>query len=78
MMDLIRGDLKPPSASSQDVFSSERALVEAGKVVEVRAGDPVEQRDLVYTGVLEPPKGKKSEDWEAAPADFCSVRHGVR
>ncbi len=27
----------------------------------------LEGRDLVYTGTLEPPKGKKPEDWEPRP-----------
>ncbi len=48
-----------------DTFSSERALVEAGAVQ--RALDTLEQRGLVYTGVLEPPKGKVPEDWEPRP-----------
>lgn len=48
-----------------DTFSSERALVEAGAVQ--RAFDTLEERGLVYTGVLEPPKGKVPEDWEPRP-----------
>ncbi|MEQ8818043.1 MAG: arginine--tRNA ligase [Thalassobaculum sp.] len=48
-----------------DVFSSERALVEAGAVQ--RAFDTLEARGLVYTGVLEPPKGKAPDDWEPRP-----------
>ena len=48
-----------------DVFSSERALVESGAVQ--RAFDTLEGRGLVYTGVLEPPKGKVPEDWEPRP-----------
>ncbi|GHD48268.1 arginine--tRNA ligase [Thalassobaculum fulvum] len=48
-----------------DTFSSERALVEVGAVQ--RALDTLEQRGLVYTGVLEPPKGKVPEDWEPRP-----------
>lgn len=45
-----------------DVFSSERALAEAG------ATDTMIERlrgqGLIYEGVLEPPKGKTPEDWE--------------
>src|SRR3546814_12421853 len=41
------------------------ALVEAGGVEEVVKF--LEARDLVYTGVLEPPKGKTPEDWEPRP-----------
>ncbi len=48
-----------------DTFSSERALVEAGAVQ--RALDTLESRGLVYTGVLEPPKGKTPDDWEPRP-----------
>ena len=44
------------------MFTSERALVEAGKLA---AGlDRLAAKGLIYTGVLEPPKGKKPEDWE--------------
>jgi len=45
-----------------DVFSSERQLVEAGAVD--RALKTLEDRGLLYRGVLEPPKGKQPEDWE--------------
>ncbi|MEE9544610.1 MAG: arginine--tRNA ligase, partial [Rhodospirillales bacterium] len=48
-----------------DVFTSERELVEAGAVdaaLKFLAG-----RGLIYTGVLEPPKGKKTDDWEPRP-----------
>jgi len=47
------------------VFSSERALVEAGGVESVF--ETLDQAGLLYTGVLDPPKGKKPEDWEARP-----------
>ena len=49
----------------QEVFSSERKLVEAGGVDAVL--QTLESRDLVYKGVLQPPKGKKPEDWEPRP-----------
>lgn len=49
----------------QSVFTSERSLVEAGAVDEVMR--TLEARELVYVGVLEPPKGKKPEDWEPRP-----------
>jgi arginyl-tRNA synthetase len=45
-----------------DVFSSERQLVEAGAVD--RALKTLDERGLLYRGVLEPPKGKQPEDWE--------------
>ncbi|MDP4797067.1 MAG: arginine--tRNA ligase, partial [Rhodospirillales bacterium] len=48
---------------SQDVFTSERELVAAGKVEHVE--DLLQSRGLIYRGVLEPPKGKAApEDWE--------------
>jgi len=48
---------------SQDVFTSERDLVAAGKVEHVQ--ELLEARGLIYRGVLEPPKGKAApEDWE--------------
>lgn len=47
----------------QDVFTSERALVDAGKVDDVFSA--LDSRGLIYQGVLEPPKGKAApEDWE--------------
>ena len=64
MMELIRDDLRTIGVS-HDVFSSERDLVEAGKVD--AALQNLEDRGLIYTGVLEPPKGKQPEDWEARP-----------
>lgn len=64
MMDQIRGDLKLLGIE-QDVFTSERSIVEAGGVDAVF--DTLTERDLLYTGTLEPPKGKKPDDWEPRP-----------
>ncbi len=64
MMRLIREDLKILGVQ-HDVFLSERSLVEGGGVD--RALKTLEDAGLIYTGVLEPPKGKKLEDWEARP-----------
>jgi arginyl-tRNA synthetase len=61
MMDAIRTDLGALGIE-MDRFSSERALVEAGAVT--RALETLEQRGLLYTGILEPPKGKQLDDWE--------------
>lgn len=61
MMDLIRGDLKALGVE-HDVFFSERTLHESGRIPE--AVDVLRQRGHIYEGVLEPPKGKKPEDWE--------------
>ncbi|TCS61328.1 arginine--tRNA ligase [Varunaivibrio sulfuroxidans] len=61
MMDLIRADLDVLGVH-HDVFTSERALVDAGKVDAAIAG--LQQRGLIYEGVLTPPKGKLPDDWE--------------
>ena len=49
----------------QEVFSSERAMIDAGGVE--RALKTLEDRGLIYIGTLEPPKGKAPEDWEPRP-----------
>ncbi len=46
----------------QDVYSSERALAEAGATD--RMIDKLRADGLIYEGVLEPPKGKTPDDWE--------------
>lgn len=62
MLEMIREDLAALGVK-HDVFTSERSLVEAGKVGE--ALDFLKDNELVYHGVLEPPKGKLPDDWEA-------------
>jgi len=64
LMVSVRDDLAALGVH-QDVFSSERALVEAGGIEETIK--TLEARDLIYTGVLEPPKGKAPDDWEPRP-----------
>ena len=64
MMDSIRDDLAA-AGIKQDVFSSERSIVEAGSVDAALA--TLESKGLVYEGILEPPKGKIPEDWEERP-----------
>jgi arginyl-tRNA synthetase len=64
MLALIRDDLAALGIVF-DVFSSERALSAAGRIDEVVKA--LEARDLVYTGTLEPPKGKLPDDWEPRP-----------
>jgi len=64
MMVSIRDDLDMLGLNF-DRFSSERALVEAG-AIDAALG-MLEQRGLIYTGVLEPPKGKLPDDWEPRP-----------
>jgi arginyl-tRNA synthetase len=61
MMALIRGDLAALGVR-HDCFVSERQLVENGAIDECLAA--LNERGLVYTGVLEAPKGKLPEDWE--------------
>jgi arginyl-tRNA synthetase len=62
MMALIRADLAALGVN-HDRFVSERDLVEKGAIDECLAS--LEQRGLIYTGVLEAPKGKLPDDWEA-------------
>jgi arginyl-tRNA synthetase len=64
MMALIRADLAV-AGIAHDVFASERALARAGAIDRVVA--ELEAKDLVYTGILEPPKGKLPDDWEPRP-----------
>jgi arginyl-tRNA synthetase len=64
IMGWVRDDLKALGIE-QEVFSSERALVEAGGVE--RAVKTLEDRGLIYVGILKPPKGKQPEDWEPRP-----------
>jgi arginyl-tRNA synthetase len=64
MMDLIREDLAALGVV-HSAFASEKSLADSGAIQDVVSW--LEQRDLVYTGTLEPPKGKLPEDWEARP-----------
>ncbi len=74
MMDLVREDLAALGIR-HDIFTSERELVEASKVEAVL--DDLSQRGLIYTGVLEPPKGKKPDDWEPRPQTlFRATEYG--
>lgn len=62
MMDLIRSDLETLGIE-QEVFFSERTLHETNRIDE--AIEDLRDRGFIYRGVLEPPKGKKPDDWEA-------------
>ncbi|MFC7331941.1 arginine--tRNA ligase [Rhodocista pekingensis] len=65
---MIMGWIKEDLASMNihhDVFTSERALVQSGAVD--AALQTLRDQDLIYVGVLEPPKGKKPDDWEPRP-----------
>jgi arginyl-tRNA synthetase len=74
MMDMIRADLALLGIK-HDVFSSEAELHEAGKADAAEA--ELRSRDLVYDGVLEKPKGKTIDDWEAVELPlFRSTQFG--
>jgi arginyl-tRNA synthetase len=64
MMALIREDLHALGVD-QDVFTSERALVDAGGVEQ--ALEELSRLGVLYVGALNPPKGKSIEDWEPRP-----------
>ena len=74
MMTEIRNDLHLLGVQ-QDIYSSERKLVESGAtdaIIEKLHAD-----GLIYEGVLEPPKGKTPEDWEPRPQTlFRSTEFG--
>ncbi len=61
MMELIRADLALLGIH-HDLFSSEAELQEAGLPAQAEAW--MRERDLVYDGVLEAPKGETPDDWE--------------
>jgi arginyl-tRNA synthetase len=61
MMAMIREDLAALGVT-MDVYSSEKALYGTGQIE--AALERLRGLDLIYTGVLEPPKGKAPEDWE--------------
>ncbi|MFO7770053.1 MAG: arginine--tRNA ligase, partial [Roseovarius gahaiensis] len=74
MMALIREDLKSLGVE-MDVFFSEKSLYGTGRIEE--ALQTLEEKGLIYEGVLEPPKGKKPEDWEPREQTlFKSTEHG--
>ncbi len=62
MMAMIRADLAALGVG-MDVYSSEKALYGTGKIEAAIAR--LRALGLIYEGVLEPPKGKTPEDWEA-------------
>ncbi len=65
MLSLIKDDLAALGVS-HDLFSSEKKLVDDGRVQ--ATFDEFKARDLIYEGVLEAPKGKPPpDDWEPRP-----------
>ena len=74
MMDLVRKDLKSLGIE-QEIFISENTLHKDGGVE--RGVEALSKKDLIYTGVLEPPKGNTPEDWEPRPQTlFKSTKFG--
>ena len=64
MMDLIRQDLSSINIH-HDVFTSEEDIKSNGyieKVVNI-----LDKNNMIYEGILDPPKGLKKEDWESRP-----------
>jgi arginyl-tRNA synthetase len=74
MMDLIRADLAALGVV-MDKFYSEKSLYGTGQIE--AALKSLQDKGLIYEGVLEPPKGKKPEDWEPREQTlFKSTEHG--
>jgi arginyl-tRNA synthetase len=74
MLQEIREDLHLLGVD-QNVFSSERAMVERGAVN--AAVEWLQTQALIYQGVLDPPKGKTPDDWEPRPQTlFRSTQFG--
>jgi len=74
MMDMIRDDLAALNIK-MDVFYSEKSLYGSGLIES--AINSLKDKGLIYEGVLEPPKGKKPEDWEPREQTlFKSTEHG--
>ncbi len=74
MMDLIRSDLAALGVE-MDVFYSEKSLYGTGQIE--AALEDLRGKGLIYEGVLEPPKGKKPQDWEPREQTlFKSTEHG--
>jgi arginyl-tRNA synthetase len=74
MMAMIREDLRLLGVE-MDVFYSEKSLYGTGRIE--AAIEDLKGKDLIYEGVLEPPKGKTPEDWEPRVQTlFRSTAHG--
>ncbi|MDD7971233.1 arginine--tRNA ligase [Roseinatronobacter alkalisoli] len=74
MMVMIREDLAALGVR-MDVYSSEKALYGTGEIE--TAIEKLRAQGLIYTGTLEPPKGKTLEDWEPREQTlFRSTAHG--
>ncbi len=74
MLDLIREDLGALDIR-MDQFFSEKSLYGSGRIE--AAIDELERKNLIYEGILEPPKGRAPEDWEPRrQALLKSTEHG--
>jgi arginyl-tRNA synthetase len=74
MMDLIRADLALLGIK-MDRFFSEKSLYGSGLIE--KSIKSLDDKGLIYEGYLEPPKGKKPEDWEPREQTlFRSTEHG--
>ncbi|MEM6637237.1 MAG: arginine--tRNA ligase [Pseudomonadota bacterium] len=74
MMAMIADDLRALGVE-MDVFFSEKSLYGTGRIE--AALTALEAKNLIYEGVMEPPKGKTPEDWEPRQQTlFRSTEHG--
>lgn len=74
MMEMIREDLALLGVK-MDHFFSEKSFYGTGRIESTI--DKLRAKGLIYEGVLEPPKGKKPEDWEPREQTlFKSTDHG--
>lgn len=64
MMKMIREDLDLINIR-HEVFTNERDMVENGTLE--TAFKTLEDKGLIYTGTLPPPRGKEMKDWEPTP-----------
>ncbi|MEM6310531.1 MAG: arginine--tRNA ligase [Pseudomonadota bacterium] len=74
MLELIKSDLAALGVE-MDQWFSEKSLYGTGRIE--AALEDLKDKGLIYEGVLEPPKGKKPEDWEPREQTlFKSTEHG--
>lgn len=74
MMDHIRSDLTLLGVE-MDAFFSEKSLFGTGRIEQTIL--KLREQGLIYEGILDPPKGKKPEDWEPRKQTlFKSTEHG--
>lgn len=74
MMDLVRDDLEKLGIK-HDVFFSEKSMHDNGDIQ--KGLEALEAKGLIYTGVLDAPKGKLPDDWEERPQTlFKSTQFG--